>query len=67
MNTTKEFRWSSLAVLAVIVIGAGIAEIFGLAFFYDALTKPALIPLLVLPPLAALALAVYFFVGRRKS
>jgi hypothetical protein len=64
MSTSKEFHVTVSSVLGAIIVVAGAIEIFGLTFFYDTLAKPAFIPLLVLPPLAALAYVIYFVIGR---
>jgi hypothetical protein len=64
MSTSKEFHVTVSSVLGAIIVVAGVIEVFGLTFFYDTLAKPAFIPLLVLPPLAALAYAIYFLIGR---
>ena len=67
MATSKEFHVTVSSVLGAIIVVAWVIEIFGLTFFYDALAKPALIPLLVLPPLAALAYVIYLVFGRSRS
>jgi hypothetical protein len=64
VTTSKEFHITVSSVLGAIIVVAGVIEVFGLTFFYDTLAKPALIPLLVLPPLAALAYVIYLVIGR---
>jgi hypothetical protein len=64
MTTSKEFHVTVSSVLGAIIVVAGVIEVFGLTFFYDTLAKPAFIPLLVLPPLGALAYVIYFVIGR---
>ena len=64
MTTSKEFHVTVSSILGAIIVVAGVIEVFGLTFFYDTLAKPAFIPLLVLPPLAALAYVIYYVIGR---
>jgi cytochrome c oxidase subunit IV len=67
VTTSNEFRVAIVVILGAIILGAGLLEIVGVVFYHDVIIKPALIPLLILPPLAALALIVYLIAGRRKS
>ena len=67
MTESKEFRIVTWIVLGVIIFGSVLIEFIGLLYHHDSLVKPALIPLLILPPLAALAFAVYLLAGRPRS